>query len=1395
MLWVGVRDTQAQTSALPSEYFANYHVSDQWRAMVGTFEQIQASVRVGTFPDPGKFTELSTIFSNIFQYFPQTPSRRVVYEQCMLAVEPLRSWFDQARYAVYQDRCFNPLNEIMRTIASQYTVNARITASPNRWSAPLNVTFDARESKDAPFSNDTLPDSNFFWYYRDVDGRQVPIGRWAVVNHTFERAGNYIVHLTARSANNLTRGIFDGEASVSVNVWPRSANLAVYIAGQEWTQDGIVRLGTHEAQRGVLIDGTGTTPLGGRTIVEYAWQIVDENDARFVIRRSGSGHPDQFVQEFPRNGLYRVTLQVRDNENNAISATYRVSVSDPVAIIRMSPAEWDTLATFTFDASGSYSLTSRVARYQWVITDNNGRQIDSFETRQFRRKFTIPGEYAVRLTVTDERGVSSFDVKQIYVESTPPVPAFTHRSMTDLLYPSQFILDAWGTFDEDVRNGVDSLTYEWVFSPRENVGDEQFLEDGKIAIVTFDEPGTYRVQLNVTDSYQKTSSLEREIEVVSTLRPEMRISPSSAVIWWEEIEVSLSANKQISYIERNFGDGNVQRTTSNTVRHRYRAAGMYPLRALAVTPSGEENVITRLVFVGQQDKPTAAYEIRVTNNQILLPSTTETCDGQPAFVVDRYERLNLDASMSRSVRWAQNDPLNIVLQQQNHNQQRNSRMQLEFDEMWCQFVDIFVEDPLVAQSDVSRVWFSVQNALPQMDNVTLSFPQYGDHTSIGHSPLSTPWGSSTQPQDIFSTQFLDPVTVRVHVSNPRDSDGFITKFIWYYIRSDDPDNLLEVKYTPPGVPYAIFSVPRQSWTDFEFGVRIVDSDGWETDSREYFGGRWPIVSFPPDNNNPDIPIASLRASATNIQVGDEVTFTTTASLLSRKEDFEATRYFKYDFTGDGIYDLTTNRATVTHTYTTPSPDGSAFRPRVKVYYRNRAGTAFSAPIIVRQRLQPELFYSTFDTKVLFVPTVFGQIENTELCLDVRKCTQDDAFFRDGLEPFVFDYEEPGSYQVRFFAMDSYGNQRTERKEIVVEKEEVETGSTQLGFLSYPAGRMVDDVYEIAVGNALRNTIHLYAVHSGAGNCFIDRNVLEDSSGDGDPLRDMDASCNELVTFQYVPNAPTVTARVYYARDGRPATQDIRIEFLDYEEIITLEHQQFYDDLDRLVRQAQWYPQDDLMEFYVTLLIDLRDGLDDIDVRTSAILQIYDLLMTTPNLVPEDHRTDIEFILLELSDGAISASLGWNQYQTAKMDVLLWFQGDAREEIQRKFVAFENFDGSGGPEARKAYLDDILNIAAGELERGAIDEVDFAVITRSLCEIIVFYDLPSVSCGTLIALPDDIPVVSVDEWRNVMWVVLRWVLWIVGILLVGFIALIFLFAIKAKMQKKQWDAEDDDATES
>jgi hypothetical protein len=64
----------------------------------------------------------------------------------------------------------------------------------------------------------------------------------------------------------------------------------------------------------------------------------------------------------------------------------------------------------------------------------------------------------------------------------------------------------------------------------------------------------------------------------------------------------------------------------------------------------------------------------------------------------------------------------------------------------------------------------------------------------------------------------------------------------------------------------------------------------------------------------DVPIVSLKTSAYQVKVGDEVTFTTDSRILSQKPDFAATRYFKYDFDGDGSYDLTSKQPVITHRY-------------------------------------------------------------------------------------------------------------------------------------------------------------------------------------------------------------------------------------------------------------------------------------------------------------------------------------------------------------------------------------------------------------------------------------------------------------------------------------------------
>jgi len=46
------------------------------------------------------------------------------------------------------------------------------------------VTFDARGSLDP--SDETVPSSNFFWYYRDTDGQDKTIGNGPVVNYLFQ---------------------------------------------------------------------------------------------------------------------------------------------------------------------------------------------------------------------------------------------------------------------------------------------------------------------------------------------------------------------------------------------------------------------------------------------------------------------------------------------------------------------------------------------------------------------------------------------------------------------------------------------------------------------------------------------------------------------------------------------------------------------------------------------------------------------------------------------------------------------------------------------------------------------------------------------------------------------------------------------------------------------------------------------------------------------------------------------------------------------------------------------------------------------------------------------------------------------------------------------------------
>lgn len=110
-----------------------------------------------------------------------------------------------------------------------------------------------------------------------------------------------------------------------------------------------------------------------------------------------------------------------------------------------------------------------------------------------------------------------------------------------------------------------------------------------------------------------------------------------------------------------------------------------------------------------------------------------------------------------------------------------------------------VEDTVVNKIDKKRIWFNVTNALPVMENLTISFPQYGDDSGIGFN--------QNKIKDIYKIDY-DPLVVRLNAQNSKDPDGFISFYTWYYYNKEDPSRLLEVKITPSSIPYAFFSLPR-----------------------------------------------------------------------------------------------------------------------------------------------------------------------------------------------------------------------------------------------------------------------------------------------------------------------------------------------------------------------------------------------------------------------------------------------------------------------------------------------------------------------------------------------------------------------------------------------------------
>lgn len=1395
-------------SEVPDEYYENYRIADDFNEMIETLSDLEATLKVWVEPWTELFATLNRNFAWVFDFFPKSPWNIQTYKQCEIITNKLAKKYTSQDYSTFKSKCFDEVRDIIWG-KSAYTISPTIKAKPTKWPAPLTVTFDAKESSDPSLA--TIPEKNFFWYYKDINWVEVPMGIGPIVTHTFDRPGKYVIHSTVRSSNNIEQGIFDWSKTLEVTVDAKAADIVIYLNGKKLNPDRPIKIDSQEAKEWFVINGSATQARWERKIVQHSRKITwDQQQNRYQRTDTQEWPPWQFSRTFPQNGKYKIELEIIDNENNKLKETYEVSVSDPVALMRYTPAQWSTSTNFTFDGSASYSLTSRLVKYRWIVIDPTGEQIDFPETRSFQKKFRLPWTYTIQLTTIDELWNDSYDIQKIEVESTAPIAWFQITPLSNRKKPSQFTLDASGSFDEDVRNTVDELSYSWTFSNPWAVDIHNVSENWDKVVVTYNEVWDHKIKLTVRDKYGKSAEVEKPLSVESTLRPELFIEPITWV-FWDTVRMIARNNKEIGYHFRDFGDGDTQSISSwSQTTHIYTEAWIFPVTLTVATLwDGEENSITRNVFMGQKDVPTIWYEVKSWADQFMQKNAL--CEGkqwqEDAYTVNRYENFQVSLASSINSK-GKNTGLSFFITPEEDEKwkvyEKNS-ISYDFKELWCHYLDIEIQDKETGKSVQERLRFDVQNNLPELWNVVLSFPQsnqQGQWIGIGIWIKHTP-----QEQETFGIDKFDPLMVKVTASGVRDSDWRINWYRRYYYNTKNEQSDREQFWqTPSNVPYYTFTLPRIAW-EYAFGVEITDDNGDVIDSIDLLW-EWPIVTFT-RQWNPNIPTLHVKVSWNGITTGkdalqvnswDEVIFELDAEVASSRSDFETSRYFKIDLDGDGTYDTPAfKESEYRHIY----DKAWEYVPKVKVVYRDKVWIDISPQIWVKQWARHSFITDQYDKYVLVRNTSVWWFDTQLLCTDTRWCPKWSENLIENPTSHIVTYPKAWEYQMRMISIDSYGNKPAPFTPGI----EITTWSSIFKMLSLPQPISVWSGIEISVWDALDNTISFYPLYQWTWNCFVDINILEDTDGDEDPLFDQDVECNSVSEKQIINKKIWQRWNIYYIEKWVLQTIPLTITLLKTDEPngfeipIPSELQDSYNRLEDLISDVEngTVPNDD---YYYVLLEALRDSISLPEERSSVLLQLHEYIQNSSLELPAEHRDRLEILILTLSDESLQTAVWWSQYDQAKANIMILFTWPAKQQLSTAFAQLE--DNIWNKEWIKKALESIWSIAQQQMASGTIDEVDFNEIVRQICEIVFYYDVESATCGT-----DDISiewntegswsentqntVENWSSWNNEKWrfsgIVKRVIIWVIILVLI-FIVIVIIFALKARNAAHEEDDEDE-----
>jgi len=374
--------------------------------------------------------------------------------------------------------------------------------------------------------------------------------------HQYAQKGIFVVKLVVTDDTKLKSEPFSREIKVAI---------------KEPTADFTFQPEEPTTQDTVHFTDKSSDPDG--KVVKWEWDFGD----------GGTSTRQNPTHRYLDDGEYEVTLIVTDDDgarSEPVAKTIVVANVPPVSDFSFSPPTPSTLDTIEF-TDRSYDPDGEVVSWEWNFGDGT-TSVGKGPTH----KYSKPGTYTVRLTVTDNDGATNSIAKSITVSNVWPKAAFSFSpgrpTTRDTIRFTDQSVDPDGTI----------ISWKWDFGDG-NVSTEQN------PIYKYSRAGTYKVTLTVTDDQGAKDSVSRKITV------ELGAGPSASFVFSPEEprvgetiqfkDQSSHPNGVIISWHWDFGDGSISREKDPT--HEYLQAGTYKVTLTVTDDQGVMDSFSRKVEV------------------------------------------------------------------------------------------------------------------------------------------------------------------------------------------------------------------------------------------------------------------------------------------------------------------------------------------------------------------------------------------------------------------------------------------------------------------------------------------------------------------------------------------------------------------------------------------------------------------------------------------------------------------------------------------------------------------------------------------------------------------------------------------------------------------------------